>query len=452
MLIESTLLLVGALGAGHGHLDSRNLIPAFARRYRIGCSHCHVAAPKLNSVGEAFRLNGYRFPEGQPELRGEPTIPLGEEPWKDLWPKAVWPGELPASVPLALRIQSDVEITRDATGRTGVNFRFPNEVYLLAGGGLGEHIGAFLEAGWDREDGPRLIQAKVKLQRLLPWRGGRLLNLWIGLQNLYLFTFADRQIDRAARQGFLWQRFRPSEVPLPGGLPEARPASAFRLGLTEPAIELNGLLGPRLYYGVGVGQGAGSATTDNNRRKDLYFKLRYKAGGLGLDGSSPSARPVSGANGQLREQGVVVEGFGYFGSEPTASGSESRHRSIGLNARLIRGPLDFGLGYVWGRDDDPWGTGAGALDHAILFAKGEYALFPWLLASVKGERFSIRTPRASRNSGRMSYEQHHVAPGVVVLIRQNLRAVGEADLFSTYESPSSARAPSGLWFRLDLAF
>ena len=450
MLIASALLVAGA-ALGREHLDSRNLIPAFARRYRIGCSHCHVAAPKLNAVGEAFRLNGYRFPEGQPQPRGEPAIPLGEEPWKDLWPNAVWPGELPASLPLALRIQSDVEIARDESGRTGLNFRFPHEVYLLAGGGLGDHLGAFLEAEWTRENGPALLQAKVKLQRLLPWRGGRLLNLWIGLQNLYLFTFADRQIDRAARQAFLWQRFRPSEVPLPGVSPEARPASAFRLGLTEPAIELNGLIAPRLYYGLGLGQGAGAATADNNQHKDVYFKLRYKAGGLGLDGSLPSARSVPGAKGPPSEHSLVVEGFGYFGSEPTAAGAESRHRHVGLNARLIRGPWDIGLGYVWGRDDDPWGAGAGALDRASLFGKGEYLLYPWLIASFKGEWFSFLVPSAS-SPDRIRFTETHLMPGLVVLIRQNVRLVAEADLYASYQHPARSFAPGGVWVRLDLAF
>ena len=36
-------------------------IPAFARMYRTSCSTCHTAAPKLNVLGEAFRLNGYRL-------------------------------------------------------------------------------------------------------------------------------------------------------------------------------------------------------------------------------------------------------------------------------------------------------------------------------------------------------------------------------------------------------
>ena len=37
-------------------------IPHFARKYNKRCSVCHAAVPKLNSLGERFRLNGYQFP------------------------------------------------------------------------------------------------------------------------------------------------------------------------------------------------------------------------------------------------------------------------------------------------------------------------------------------------------------------------------------------------------
>ncbi|MGH7528293.1 MAG: hypothetical protein ACREMX_16490 [Gemmatimonadales bacterium] len=50
-------------------------IPYFARKYRVACSQCHVAPPKLNAFGEAFIANGYAMPE----LRATRT-----------WPFALW--------------------------------------------------------------------------------------------------------------------------------------------------------------------------------------------------------------------------------------------------------------------------------------------------------------------------------------------------------------------------
>ena len=37
-------------------------IPAFARRYKVSCTTCHVAIPRLNEFGEMFAGNGYQMP------------------------------------------------------------------------------------------------------------------------------------------------------------------------------------------------------------------------------------------------------------------------------------------------------------------------------------------------------------------------------------------------------
>lgn len=50
-------------------------IPYFARKYRVACTQCHVAPPKLNAFGEAFVAAGYEMPS----LQANPT-----------WPFAVW--------------------------------------------------------------------------------------------------------------------------------------------------------------------------------------------------------------------------------------------------------------------------------------------------------------------------------------------------------------------------
>src|SRR5881409_925011 len=39
-------------------------IPAFARKYGMKCSACHLAVPVLNQFGQAFKDNGYRMKNG----------------------------------------------------------------------------------------------------------------------------------------------------------------------------------------------------------------------------------------------------------------------------------------------------------------------------------------------------------------------------------------------------
>ena len=60
-------------------------IPAFARKYETSCQTCHIAFPKLNPFGEAFRRNGYRFPSGGDELmQKQEPVQLGNDAMKDL--------------------------------------------------------------------------------------------------------------------------------------------------------------------------------------------------------------------------------------------------------------------------------------------------------------------------------------------------------------------------------
>src|SRR5229473_2967037 len=60
-------------------------IPAFARKYGMKCSACHLAVPLLTPFGQAFRDNGYRMKNGTDDLRAnDPSYwPLFAWLWKD---------------------------------------------------------------------------------------------------------------------------------------------------------------------------------------------------------------------------------------------------------------------------------------------------------------------------------------------------------------------------------
>jgi len=451
MISVAMMLLLSAVAAAPA--ARHDPIPAFARKYRTTCSTCHTAAPKLNVLGEAFRLNGYRFPENDRLLRKEEAVPLGEDPWKDLWPRAIWPGEIPGTAPISLGVQSDIEWLDRAGVDPVLNLRFPNEVRLLAASTLGDGLAAFVEVEWSQEEGVGVEQAKLKFQGLLPWLGERAANLWVGLQSLYLFTFAERQIDRAARQSFRWQRFAPADLPMTDALTGAIVAGsgAARLGQPRPTVELNGVAGGRLFYAGGVAQGASDAVTDENRHKDLFYKLRYKVGGLSLAGQyADRSEPVVGQGGQLRDRSFTLEHFGYFGEEPAGAGAGDRYRAFGVAGRLLLGPLDAGAGYVGGSHANAWGLGTNRLRWSSSFAKAEYVALPWVMASVKLERFEVRYPAdlAVRSLTAPPAGETHVLPGVILLIRQNVRGVVEGDL----RADSRTDKPAALWLRLDVTF
>jgi hypothetical protein len=271
-----------------------------------------------------------------------------------------------------------------------------------------------------------------------------------------LFTFADRQIDHAGRESFRWQTFRPAELAALGSGSATVSSDEFSLIETQPALELNGILGGRVSYGLGVSQGASESTADNNSRKDAYYRLRWKIAGLGLDGRYPEGfTPPVNTGGQLLDRTLILEHFGYVGAEPATGGIEDEHRHFGVAARVLLGRLDAGAGYVWGRYDDPWGTDLRAgLRVRSLFAKVEYLALPWLMPSLKLERFDAEPIDAGPLPAPLPVErQTRFIPGVVALIRQNVRGVIEAELLSRYDtSEPASRRPASVWLRLDVAF
>src|SRR6266850_7319365 len=51
------------------YVEAHREIPAFARKYGMKCSACHLAVPVLNQFGQAFKDNGYRMKNGTDDLR-----------------------------------------------------------------------------------------------------------------------------------------------------------------------------------------------------------------------------------------------------------------------------------------------------------------------------------------------------------------------------------------------
>ena len=57
--------------------ENANAIPAFARKYKISCSTCHVAIPKLKAYGNEFAGNGFLLPDGEEPKRA--YVDTGDE-------------------------------------------------------------------------------------------------------------------------------------------------------------------------------------------------------------------------------------------------------------------------------------------------------------------------------------------------------------------------------------
>ncbi|VAX28305.1 hypothetical protein MNBD_NITROSPINAE05-400, partial [hydrothermal vent metagenome] len=111
-------------GATNFIVDMAEAIPLFARNYKLSCTTCHVGFPKLNSFGEAFAGNGYRFSEGD---LSEQNVETGDEKV-----------QLLNHVPLAIRVDSFFRFRNDTA--TGTDFQGPFVIKLLSSAPITEKI------------------------------------------------------------------------------------------------------------------------------------------------------------------------------------------------------------------------------------------------------------------------------------------------------------------------
>ena len=118
---------------------SARAAPTFARRYHTSCATCHQAFPRLNAVGESFRMSGFRFVDDEVYRKVEP-VELGDEAYKRLWPKALWPTDIPRYSPLSFVARFMTEIDVDGSRPRTITYLLPEEAELVWVGNIGSGI------------------------------------------------------------------------------------------------------------------------------------------------------------------------------------------------------------------------------------------------------------------------------------------------------------------------
>lgn len=151
------LALVAAAAAAASRAEA---FPAFARKYGMSCTACHVAWPILNQVGESFRDNGYQFGLGKDD------------------PVTLSPGYVPVALrttPQYLYTRTTNQAADDGTGTGGTKpvttavggVPLPPGVDILTGGAIAPDISFLLVLAGFGPDGLAGVEsASVRLSRL----------------------------------------------------------------------------------------------------------------------------------------------------------------------------------------------------------------------------------------------------------------------------------------------
>lgn len=392
-------------------------LPVFARRYQTACTTCHVAVPKLNAFGIAFRNNGYRIPAGEEHLVHDPDVELGAPAWKRVWPRAVWPGSLPYQPPVAFRVASEAAIRPSAPVQ--LDFNFPSGVNLYAVGSEGAGI-SFFGNLFISGTGALSVDRAYAQFRLTPDAPGRnLLTLKVGRIDTRAEPFS-HTFRRTTSRAFNVSDFRPV-------------TGAFGLRDHDAGIEAWGAVtGPHdrggLEYAAGLVQGT-AGRAENNNFKDYYGAVSYKFSGLGVVGPR---HPASDAAFEepVRERSLTLGAFSYTGrGVPAGAGIlEDRFTRHGVKADLWVGPVNLYGAYVRGTDA-VIGSAATTVQSRASMAQADYLLLPWVMPSLRVERTTY--------SGRPAVVA--VVPAVSVLVRANIRVLGEAHIFNEAVSATGTR-------------
>lgn len=390
-------------------------IPAFARRYKTSCTSCHVLIPKLNHFGKAFKANGYRIPPKDEAFIKIPDVKLGDEEWKEVWPKGVWPGAIPGLPPIALRIDGDLIINPKA--EVNSDFDIPREIEILGGGNAGDGFSYFLELAFEHDE-IALERAFAQFDRI---GGTTLFNIKVGRYELAAVPFS-RTSRKLTASDFITSDFKA----VPDG---------FSFRDRQQGVELwgarSGTPGGGFEYGMGIVNGSGSRR-DVNSAKDIYYRFSYKFGGFGVAGSKgkKTSKEFQQTN-NWRDDSFRIGTFGYRGTG-LFSDRENDFDRIGFDFDAWYQNLNLFGAFMHGRElkNSPMEFSFNA-----YFVEAEYVLLPWVIAIL---RFDHATQGGS--------SIQRIVPAVVLAYRANVRLVNEAEIYFSHSGDSLIRV------RLDFLF
>lgn len=398
-------------------------IPAFARKYQTSCATCHEGFPKLNAFGEAFRRNGYQFPaHTDAQFTKEQPVPLGSEGNKRAFPDAIWPGTLPGSTPLAVFLNGEADYNpRGAEPR----FTFGglgSSIEMAASGTLGEDLSFWGQLALNADGTVELNRIFMVFSNLIG--DDYQLNARVGVIEPGVFSFSTH---RAWLEDY-WITTRAFSDDMGWTMEEI-----------QKGIEVNGIFAGRFGYSAGFVEGYGIPHSG----KDFYLHAAYKFGGLPLDGvvqgNAAQGPSLPGTETSLTLGAFAYRGSSRIGSDAASQGSNFTVVGGDFNAYYNRFNLFGGVGIR--TDDEPFLGNLGiSANSRVWFSELDVTVFPWLFPAIRYESWNSETYDPA--SGKSSYTDAQIVPGIVALVRANVKFTVRAS-FARMESLGDSEYKAG---------
>ena len=431
--------------------------PAFARRYETSCATCHQAFPRLNAVGESFRLSGFQFVDDELYRKREP-VDLGDDAYRRLWPRALWPGEAPRYSPLSFVMRMMSEVDLDGTRPETVTMLLPEEVELVWAGNLGDDIAfygdvIFLQKdfGGGDPDSWATVKGWVQFQDVIGENWFNVRVGTVGTQTLALFTARDANFYGTHQ--YLYSSWA---LPLPdldaAGLTEFK-GNNFSL-VPQGGIEINGF-GSRWFYAVGLVNGDPEThptqapasdvsywgMSQGSGSSDVYLHLAKKFGGLSFTRAEEKSTTELTTGAEFwRDDSVMLSLFAYRGvadiraatTTGTTDVSEDEFWRLAAGIQASLGDLTAAVAWMKGENDHPYGTLSDqSVDSTNWHIELIYFAYPWALPYVRYEVLDLElidVPGIQKNQ-----DIERVLAGAKLMLRPNVSLTTEAAYYTEGE-------------------
>jgi len=416
-------------------------IPAFARKYQTSCSTCHSNYPELNDFGEAFKKNGFKFPKDDETFVKEPPVMLGAKAQREVFPKAIYPGEMPGSIPIGFRYSGVATYNAKQPLALGyvprTDLFTPGAFSIFAAGSFGQNISFWVDddisAGGSGADGG-LGDGYLKVNDVghymrLPKDA---LNVRFGQFELDLPFSQARTINLSDYDIY-------DQASMAGS--QGTTNNPFVFAAPQRGIEIGGYPNDGNFsWSVSVVNGGNDGPALRNS-KDVFVRVSQRFN-LERDPAARKEVQAAGPTGPRDHTSIRFGGFYYEGRNALNIDPNSPDfiPNIGtIHESFYRAGGDFRFKY---RQFELYGLGMYGHDENMIpdvntltlssgppvtfsggFAQAQYWFYPWLIGIMRYD--VVNSPTDFLNGASQHASRNRLGPGIQLLVRANLKLAFE---------------------------
>lgn len=444
-------------------------IPAFSRKYQTSCTTCHNDYPELNDFGEAFKKNGFKFPKDDETFVKEPPVLLGAKAQKEAFPGAVYPGEIPGSVPVAFRYSGNFNYNSKQPIEAGflprTDLFVPNTFTIIGAGSFGPTLSFWVDndisaGGADAAAG--LGDGYLKVNDL-----GHAIGLPKDTLNLRMGQFElDLPITQARTINLTpYDVYSQASIATVNGTACATAATTpcttnnpLQFGIPQRGIEIGGYPNDgNFIWSLAVVDGSNNTAALRNY-KDVYVRVSQRFN-LERDPASRNAVQAAGPTGPRDHTSIRFGAFYYYGRNALNMDGSLFPGFGTVHAPFYRAGGDFRFKY---RQFELYGVGMYGHDQNLLpnavtggfgrtspvtftggFAQAQYWIYPWAIALM---RYDFVDSPTDFSNGVSRYDtRNRFSPGFQFLVRANIKVAFEYQ--HRWEKPVTLANGSTIFFR-----